>query len=296
MAVPYHPELPTVEVPLLERIPIDPGDGIALRESIPFVIVHVVALVGIFLIPPTFELLLMTLGLLWLRLLGVTLAYHRYFAHRAFRTSRVFQFMIALWAVSSAQKGVLWWAGHHRIHHRESDTPGDVHSPGRSGFLWSHLGWILSRRYNEAPLEAIRDMARFPELRWLDRHNDAPTVAFAVVCFLVGGWTGLIWGYFVGTVLLWHSTFTINSLCHVVGRRRYPTTDTSRNNFWLSLLTLGEGWHNNHHYFCSSARNGFFWWEWDPTFSAIWLLEKLGIVWDVNLPPSRVLEAGSHTA
>ncbi len=281
---------------MLERLLAPPEDRLALEESIPFFVFHLVALVGVFLIPPSVELVLAALGIFWLRILGVTLGYHRYFSHRAFRTSRVFQCLLAWWAVSSAQKGVLWWAGHHRNHHRYSDSPQDVHSPRRRGFLWSHVGWILARRYNETPVETVRDLARYPELRWLDRHNNVPTVVLALACFLIGGWTGLIWGYFVTTVLLWHGTFTINSLSHVFGRRRYPTTDTSRNNFWLSVLTLGEGWHNNHHYFCSSARNGFFWWEWDPTYYTIRALEALGIVWDVKRPPRRVLEAGRAPA
>lgn len=279
-------------MPRLERCTPRPEDRLAVRESLPFFAVHGVALVGAFVYPPTAGLLLLSVALLWLRLLGVTLAYHRYFAHRAFRTSRFFQFVMAFWAVSSAQKGVLWWAGHHRNHHRYSDTPQDIHSPSRRGFWWSHAGWILCRQYNHAPLDTIRDMARYPELRWLDRHNDVPTVAYAVLCLAIGGWPGLIWGYFINTVLLWHATFSINSLSHVFGRRRYPTTDTSRNNPWLAVLTLGEGWHNNHHYFCSAARNGFYWWEWDPTYYAIWLLEKLGIVWDVRRPSARILAAG----
>jgi stearoyl-CoA desaturase (delta-9 desaturase) len=154
------------------------------------------------------------------------------------------------------------------------------------------MGWILSNRWDETPVEVIRDMARFPELRWLDRWHLVPVVTLAVACFVAGGMAGLVWGFFVSTVLTWHATFTINSLSHVFGSRRFPTTDTSRNNPWLAVLTLGEGWHNNHHYFCSTARNGFYWWEWDPTWYAIRALERLGVVWDVKRVPRRVLEEG----
>jgi len=286
-----HPEVPTVSVPRLTRVPVRADERPKLLKSWPFLSAHLAAVVGVILVPPSWPAVFLCLGMLWLRILGVTLGYHRYFAHRSFRTSRAFQFVLALWAVSSAQKGVLWWAGHHRNHHRYSDRPEDLHSPKRRGLLWSHVGWTMSPRYEHAPVEAIKDMARYPELRWLDRHFYVSTLALGALCFLLGGWTGLVWGYFVSMVLVWHSTFCINSLCHVFGKRRYPTTDTSRNSFWLAVLTLGEGWHNNHHYFCSSARNGFFWWEFDPTYYVIWTLEKLGIVWDVKRPPQHVLES-----
>ena len=289
-----HPEVPTVAVPRLERVPAAADQVARPLQSLPFLIAHVGALIGAMLVPPSATGLLLCVVMLNVRILGITMGYHRYFSHRGFRTSRAFQFILALWASSSAQKGVLWWAGHHRNHHRNSDRPEDLHSPSRRGLLFSHLGWIMAKRYERTPIEAIKDMARFPELRWLDRHYYLATVLLAVACYLVGGWTGLVWGYLVSTVLLWHATFTINSLSHVFGRRRYPTTDTSRNNFWLALLTLGEGWHNNHHYFCSSAKNGFFWWEIDPTYYVIWLLEKLGVVWDVKRPPQHVLDAGKQ--
>lgn len=284
--------VPTITPPKLERIPAGPADRIRPIECLGMASVHVAALVGVLLYPPTLGLVAVALGAMWLRILGVTLGYHRYFAHRTFRTSRLVQLLIGWWAVSSAQKGVLWWAGHHRNHHRYSDSPDDIHSPARRGFLWSHMGWILSNRWDETPVEVIRDMARFPELRWLDRWHLVPVVALAVACFVAGGMPGLVWGFFVSTVLTWHATFTINSLSHVFGSRRFPTTDTSRNNPWLAVLTLGEGWHNNHHYFCSSARNGFYWWEWDPTWYAIWLLERVGLVWDVKRLPRRVAEEG----
>jgi stearoyl-CoA desaturase (delta-9 desaturase) len=136
-------------------------------------------------------------------------------------------------------------------------------------------------------------MARFPELRWLERWQYLPPTLLAVALFLAGGVHGLIWGFFVSTVILYHTTFAINSIAHEFGKRVYPTTDTSRNNWLLSLLTAGEGWHNNHHFFCSSARLGFHWWQYDPTYLLILACEKLGLVWDVSVPPERVLNPES---
>jgi stearoyl-CoA desaturase (delta-9 desaturase) len=285
-----HPTVPTVELPRIERLPRAPWQHIDWVGAWPFISFHAAALVGIFLVPFSTWAVVLCLSSFYLRIFGVSIAYHRYFAHRTFRTSRAFQLLLAVWAQTSVQKGVLWWAGYHRNHHRDADTPDDIHSPARRGFLWSHMGWILTPRYAETPVESIRDMAAYPELRWLDRHKHVPTFAYGALMFALFGWVGLVWGFLVSTVILWHGTFCINSLAHVYGTRRYPTVDTSRNNLWLTLLTGGEGWHNNHHYFCSSARLGFHWWELDPTYYAIWVLEKLGIVWDVRRPPKHVIE------
>jgi len=219
----------------------------------------------------------------------VTAGYHRYFSHRAFKTSRVFQFVIAFMAMSSAQKGVLWWAAHHRHHHRHSDQELDLHSPTLFGFFWSHVGWIMSDKYNDTRLNYIGDFAKFPELRWLNKYHMVPPVVLGAVIWLIGGWHLFIWGFCLSTVLLWHDTFTINSLSHLFGTRRYETTDTSKNNWFLALLTLGEGWHNNHHHFMASARQGFFWWEVDITYYTLKVLSWFGIVWDLRKVPVHLL-------
>jgi stearoyl-CoA desaturase (Delta-9 desaturase) len=216
---------------------------------------------------------------------GTTIGYHRYASHRAFRTSRFFQFVLAFWAETSAQKGMLWWAAHHRNHHRYSDQPEDVHSPQR-GFWWSHVGWILCKKYSVTG--EIKDLSRYPELRFLDRFHLLPPVLLGTALFFLGGWPALVWGFFVSTMFLWHGTFVVNSLNHVWGTRRYATTDTSRNNALLALITMGEGWHNNHHHYQSSANQGFFWWEVDGSYYLIRLFEMLGVVWDVRVPPERV--------
>jgi len=225
----------------------------------------------------------------WVRLFAITGGYHRYFSHRSYRTSRAFQFALALLGTSSVQKGPLWWASHHRDHHRYSDQRGrDVHSP-RDGFYHSHQGWIFNGRTDASPLDRIRDFARFPELLWLNRWHVVGPLALALACLALGGPRGLLWGFAIPTVALWHATYSINSLAHRLGTRRYATGDDSRNNWLLALLTWGEGWHNNHHHYSASARQGFLWWEVDLTYYALRALAALGLVWDLREPPAPVL-------
>jgi stearoyl-CoA desaturase (delta-9 desaturase) len=195
---------------------------------------------------------------------------------------------MAFIGTTAAQKGPLWWAGHHRNHHRFADTEGDVHSP-QKGFWWSHVGWILADKYKETDLSAVPDLAAVPELRFLDRHNDFGWRLLALSTFLIGGWSGLIFGFFGSTVLLWHVTFSINSLSHTLGKRRYATPDTSRNNPILALITFGEGWHNNHHHYQPSARQGFYWWEIDLTWYVLRGLRRLGVVSRLREPPAEAL-------
>jgi stearoyl-CoA desaturase (Delta-9 desaturase) len=226
----------------------------------------------------------------------VTIGYHRYFSHRAFKTSRPFQLVTAFFAMTSAQKGVLWWAAHHRDHHKYSDGPLDLHSPSQSGFWWSHVGWILSDRFNATKLDRIRDFARYPELRWLNRWYLVPPAVYLLALWLAGGLPILIWGGVIGTILLWHGSFTINSLAHLFGSRRYDTPDGSRNNWLLALLTCGEGWHNNHHHYQSTANQGWFWWQVDASYYGLKLLHWSRLVWDLRTPPPHVRDAGSSTA
>jgi stearoyl-CoA desaturase (delta-9 desaturase) len=234
-------------------------------------------------------------GLFYLRLFAITGGYHRYFSHRAYKTSRAFQFFLAWVGCMSIQKGPLWWAGGHRRHHAYSDKPGDMHSPSE-GFWYSHSGWIFDGRWDETEINRIPDFAAYPELVWLNRWHAVPAIVMAIGCFAIAGWSGLLWGVAVSTTLLWHSTYTINSLAHRWGKRRYATSDTSRNNWFLALLTLGEGWHNNHHKYMASARQGFFWWEVDITYYVLLGLEKLGVVWDLREPPKKVLDEAAFDA
>jgi stearoyl-CoA desaturase (delta-9 desaturase) len=219
---------------------------------------------------------------------GLTAGYHRYFAHRSYKTSRVFQFLLALLGTFATQKGPLWWAGHHRTHHKYSDEPQDPHSVKQRGFWWAHLGWILVRRYVETDYARIKDFTAYPELRWLNKWHLLPPIAMAVTLYLVGGHWALTWGFLVSNTLLWHGTFCVNSLAHLFGRRAYATDDSSRNSFLIALITLGEGWHNNHHYYQASERQGFYWYQLDITHCVLKALSWVGLVWDLNEPPAHV--------
>ena len=254
--------------------------------------VHVAAVAGVVYLGFSWQWAALAVAIYFVRMVVVTGAYHRYFSHRAFKTSRWFQFLMALGAQTAAQRGVLWWASQHRHHHKHSDTEQDVHSPRLKGLWHSHVGWVVGNDQDDTDLSMVGDLARYPELRFMDRTgiNVLPTALLALAFLLLGGLPGLVWGYFVSTVLLWHGSFTINSLSHLFGKRRYPTSDDSRNNWMLAIVTTGEGWHNNHHHYMSSARQGFRWWEIDVTYYVIKLLALVGLVWDVREPPRHVID------
>jgi stearoyl-CoA desaturase (delta-9 desaturase) len=260
---------------------------LAIRSA-PFILLHLLAVFCIWT-PITITSLVLFLGLFALRTFGLTGGYHRYFAHRAYSTSRFFQFCLALFGCMAVQKGPLWWAGHHRSHHRYSDTPNDPHSPHETTFWWSHVGWILSNEYNDTPINDIKDFARYPELRWIDTYHWVPGLLLAIVCYLIDGMPGLVYGFLMSTLLLYHTTFSVNSINHLFGSRRFATPDDSRNNVWIALLTFGEGWHNNHHHYQSSANQGFYWWEIDISYSILVVLSWFGIVWDLRRPGSKAL-------
>jgi len=264
------------------------GDDIAYPSSIAFLLIHLSCLAAIWT-GITWRAVALALALYMLRIFAIGAGYHRYFAHRAFSTSRICQFVLAFLAQTSAQRGILWWASHHRNHHRYSDTTDDVHSPVQSGFFYSHMGWIFVPRNDSTDYSVVRDLARYKELIWLDRHPYLPAALLASATWLIAGWPGLAIGFCWSTVAVWHATFCINSLAHVVGRQRYVTGDQSRNNWLLALLTMGEGWHNNHHAYQASVRQGFRWWEYDLTYYVLSLLSRLGIVWDLHLPPQAVI-------
>jgi stearoyl-CoA desaturase (Delta-9 desaturase) len=254
--------------------------------AIPFFAVHVAAL-GVFLVPFRGDCLVAFGTSYLLGLFGIMAGYHRYFSHRSFKTGRAFQFVLAFLGTITGQKGVLWWSGHHRNHHRHSDTAEDVHSPLR-GFWWSHVGWFLITRFDATPETQLHEFRNFPELRVLNRCWMLGPFVLCGAMLAAGGVSWLFWGGFLSIVAMWHATFCVNSLAHVWGSRRYETEDTSRNNFLIALFTLGEGWHNNHHHYQSAACQGFFWWEIDPTYYVLKLLSWLGIVWDLRRPPERV--------
>ena len=263
-------------------------DDIIYPNTAAFIVVHLLPFAAIWSGVTTASVVL-AVSLYVIRMFGITAGYHRYFSHRSFKTSRFMQFVFAFVAMSSTQKSVLWWAALHRHHHRHSDQEDDVHSPLHRGFFYSHVGWIFDKKHDETRLGEVPDLAKYPELMFLDKHQLLPGISLGILCFLIGGWPGLLIGFFASTAVLYHGTFFINSLAHVHGSQRYVTGDTSRNNWWLAVITLGEGWHNNHHAYQRSTRQGFRWYEFDPTFYALRAMSWVGLVWDLGEPPAEVV-------
>ena len=266
----------------------DVHDDIIYPSTIPFILVHLGCFAAIWT-GVTWQALALCVTLYWLRIFAIGAGYHRYFSHRSYSTSRAFQFVLAFMSQTTTQKSVIWWASKHRHHHLYSDTGHDVHSPRHHGFIYSHLGWIFSRKHDEPDFAKVSDLTRYPELMWLHKFEVLPAVLLAGLCFLLAGWSGLVVGFLWSTVHVYHATFCINSLAHVSGRKRYVTGDDSRNNWLLAVFTMGEGWHNNHHAYQSSVRQGFKWWEFDPTYYLLRALSWTGLVWDLKTPPEPVL-------
>lgn len=274
---------------------------IELLRVLPFIILHL-ACFAVFWIEFSATALTIAIALYLLRMFAITGFYHRYFAHKAFKTSRFVQFIFAFLGASAAQRGPLWWASHHRHHHAHSDNPDDPHSPKQHGFFWSHVSWFLANKNFSSKSERVKDLMKFPELKFLDRYDAIAPIGLALGLFGLGAWLEssaphlhtngmqlLIWGFVISTVFLYHMTFTVNSLAHVWGKRRFMTNDDSRNNSLIAIFTLGEGWHNNHHHFPSAARQGFYWWEIDLTYYGLKFLSALGLVWDLRKVPAEVL-------
>ena len=283
-----------------------PARGIDWTRLLPFVGLHL-ACFAVLWVGVSTTAVLIAVGLYVLRMFAITGFYHRYFSHCAFHTSRVAQFIFAVIGATGVQRGALWWASQHRHHHTHSDLPQDVHSAYQHGFFWSHMGWFMARENFATRRELIEPLLRYPELRFLDRYDALVPLALGVALYGVGvalaqfapalatnGLQLVVWGFCISTVALYHATFTINSLAHRFGRRRYATRDDSRNNVWLALLTFGEGWHNNHHHFPGAARQGFYWWEIDLTYYGLRVLAALGIIWDLKEVSAAMLNARLH--
>jgi stearoyl-CoA desaturase (Delta-9 desaturase) len=271
----------------------DEGD-IVYPGTIRFVLVHLACFLAIWT-GVTWTAAAIGIAFYWIRMFFIGAGYHRYFSHRAFKTGRVFQFILAFMAQTTTQKSIIWWAAKHRHHHRHSDTEDDVHSPVRRSFIYSHVGWIFDRKHGNDVFDwdSVKDLTKYPELMFLHRFEQTPSLIAIMLCWLIGGWSGVVVGFFWSTVAVYHGTFAINSLAHVHGSKRYLTGDESRNNAWLAFVTMGEGWHNNHHAYQYAARQGFRWWEFDPTYYLLRGFEKLGVVWDLRMPPAAVL-ANEH--
>ncbi len=277
-------------------------DKFELRRCLPFVFLHIGCIL-VFWVGRSWTAIGVAAVLYFVRMFAITGFYHRYFSHRTFRTSRFMQFAFAAIGNCAVQRGALWWAAVHRHHHRHSDEEGDVHSPVQRGFWWSHIGWMTSSRNFPTDYGAIRDLAKFPELVFLNRFDLVVPALFGAALYGAGAllhrcWPGLgvtggqlfVWGFFVSTTVLLHCTLFINSLAHVFGNRRFETGDDSRNNFFLALLTLGEGWHNNHHRYMGAARQGFYWWEIDLTYYGLKVMSCLGLIWSLHPVPKQIYE------
>ena len=271
-----------------------------LFRIVPFILLHTMCL-GVIFVGWSWTAVWVAIGLYLIRMFAITGFYHRYFSHKTFKTNRFWQFIFAVIGNTSVQRGPLWWASHHRHHHRYTDQKEDVHSPSQHGFWWSHVGWLTTRANFATNMKYVRDWASYPELRWINRFDTIIPILLAILLFAAGelleryapllGTSGpqmLIWGFFISSTVLFHATVTINSFDHMIGSRRYATQDTSRNNPILAIITLGEGWHNNHHHYAICARQGFYWWEIDITYYLLVLMSWLGIVWDLRPIPDNV--------
>ena len=284
-----------------------PGEKLSLLVSLPFISVHIGALFALTISPSPFALFMVFL-MYFIRMFGITAGFQRFFSHKTFKTSRAFQFILAYLATSSAQMGPIWWASHHRHHHKYTDEIEDPHTPTLKGFFWAHVGWIMSPSNVPTKEEYVGDLKRFPELRFLDKYHYLAPFSMAVSLFALGEYMALnhsqygtngiellMWGFFVSTVILYHATFTVNSVCHVFGYRTYDTKDGSVNNWLVAILTLGEGWHNNHHFFPGSARQGFFKGEFDITYYGLKLLSFFGLVRELRPVPAWVKDKVIHS-
>jgi stearoyl-CoA desaturase (delta-9 desaturase) len=276
----------------LDAEAIKPGSPIKTKSiswvrCLPFIATHLACLAA-FWVNFSSQAILVCFLSYFVRMFAITGFYHRYFSHRSFKTSRFMQFIFAILGSSAAQRGPLWWSAHHRFHHKHSDQRDDPHSPKQHGFLWSHFGWFIDEENFPTEKQSITDLIKYPELVFLNRYDVVVPLLYALMLYFIGGWQYVIWGYFISTVILYHATFLINSLAHTYGKQKFDTGDDSRNNWWLALITLGEGWHNNHHYWPSSARQGFHFKEVDITYFLLKCLEKVGLIWSLRTPPKEV--------
>lgn len=280
-------------------------DNRLLMASSPLVFMHIAAF-GAFFTGFSWVAVVALLITYIARVFALTAGFHRYFSHRSFKTSRVFQFVLAWVGTSSAQLGPMWWAANHRHHHQHSDKEEDIHSPVVKDAFWAHIGWILCRAYSSIQHDRIKDLNKYPELRFIDRFHILPVFSLIGLLYVCGallnhyfpglGTSGLqlvMWGFFLSTVLVYHVTFCVNSVTHIIGNKRFDNDDESRNSFWIALLTFGEGWHNNHHRWPLSARQGMYWWEFDLTYLMLKALEKLGLVWDLQVYPEKIYAEAS---
>ena len=283
-------------------------DRFDFGRLMPILVLHLGCL-GVIWVGFSWTAFFVALGLYFVRMFAITAFYHRYFAHRSFRTSRTMQFLFAALANTAMQRGPLWWASTHRHHHSHSDEEPDAHSPVQRSLLWSHIGWLTSPKNTTTDYSKVKDLAKFPELVFLNRFHSVVPLLFAIGLWGLGaalnalfpglGTSGaqiFVWGFFISTTVLLHGTLLVNSLAHVSGKRRFKTSDDSRNNLFIAIVTLGEGWHNNHHRYPHSTRQGFYWFEIDVTFYLLKMMEWMRLIKDLKRVPDHIYEEARQIA
>lgn len=247
---------------------------------------HLGAIAALFMI--NWKAIALSVVLYWLAVgLGVGMCYHRLLTHRGYKTYKWLEYVMTVCATLSLEGGPFFWVAIHRVHHQNSDKEGDPHSP-RDGGFWAHIGWIVTGRAmtNHAPelLPYIPDLRKDKFHTWISRFHWLPITILGLVLLAIGGWPYVFWGIFFRTVVGLHATWLVNSATHMWGKRRFLTSDTSRNSFWVAILSFGEGWHNNHHAHPQCARHGLRWHEIDFNWYGIRLLKALHLAWDIKAP------------
>lgn len=259
-------------------------------SKIMFVFMHL-SLLSVFFVPLTGTSIVLCVGFYYLRMFGITAGHHRGLSHLSYKSKRWLRFMLAWLGCSAMQRGPIWWVANHRNHHRFSDTKKDPHSPRILGFWYAHVGWIFYEKVDENDFSGAKDLLKCPELCWLEKFHWVPGLSLLLIAFLIDGLSGVVWGFVVSTILLYHGTFFVNSVCHLFGSQRFNTNDDSRNNFWVAIIfTLGEGWHNNHHHRPARAKQGLVWWELDFSYYLLWLMSLTGLVWELHKPHHKILK------
>jgi stearoyl-CoA desaturase (delta-9 desaturase) len=278
-----------VSNPYAEKAAQASRQGVSLLTTLVLVWFHVMAVAALFMF--SWRNLIVALLLHWVAVgLGISMGYHRLHTHRGFKTYKWFEYVLAICGTLTLEGGPIFWVATHRLHHQYSDRPEDPHTPRVSGF-WAHIGWIL---FGEAQHSDTARLARYaPDLskdrfyRWLSTYHWVPLTVLGFALLAIGGWGLVNWAIFLRVVVGLHSTWMINSATHMFGKRRFETTDDSRNVWWVALLTFGEGWHNNHHAHPVSARHGLAWYEFDITWIELKILRAIGLVWDVKVAKVR---------
>lgn len=261
-------------------------------------IFHVLAVVAFFFF--TWDALLVAIALHWIAIgWGIGMGYHRLHTHRSYKVPKLLDYFFAVCGTLTLEGGPMFWVAVHRIHHQKSDQEGDPHTP-RDGKWWAHILWMIFGESLHAKKDVFDkyapDLAKDPFYRWLNTYHWIPLTVVGLALLAIGGLPWLLWGVAVRVVFGLHATWLVNSATHLWGSRRFHTTDDSKNNWWVALLTFGEGWHNNHHAHPASARHGLAWYELDITWMQILLLKKLGIATDVRLPKAAQIELMSMPA